>query len=100
MFFSRQELPAQFLARNYRYFVFGASNGMPKHFNSTGETKMQTTNYSHLLNRREAAAYLTISQRKLDSLVDSGEILRVKIGTCVRFDLADLIRFVEERKNA
>ena len=54
---------------------------------------------TNLLTRREAAAYLSISQRKLDALVASGEIERVKIDTCVRFDPTDLDQFIEHRKD-
>lgn len=52
-----------------------------------------------LLTRREAAAYLSISQRKLDALAASREIKRVKIDSCVRFDRGDLDAFVESRKS-
>jgi excisionase family DNA binding protein len=54
----------------------------------------------HLFTRREAAAYLSISQRKLDALAASQKIKRVKIDSCVRFDRGDLDAFVESRKSA
>jgi excisionase family DNA binding protein len=55
---------------------------------------------THLLNRREAAAYLNISQRKLDALAASQAIKRVKIDSCVRFDRGDLDAFIASRKSA
>lgn len=55
---------------------------------------------AHLLNRREAAAYLRISQRKLDALAASNSIQRVKIDACVRFDRQDLDNFIAARKSS
>jgi len=61
---------------------------------------MQTTTTSRLLSRREAAAYLAISPRKLDSLVADGDLPRVKIGSCVRFEQADVEAFIASQKAA
>lgn len=58
------------------------------------------TTTSHLLSRREAAAFLAISPRKLDSLVADGDLPRVKIGSCVRFERADLDAFIAAKKAA
>lgn len=58
------------------------------------------TRTSHLLSRREAAAYLSVSQRKLDQLVADGQLPRVKIGSCVRFEQADLDAFIAAQKAA
>ncbi len=58
---------------------------------------MQTT---PLLTRQEAAAYLVISQRKLDQLVADGDLSRVKIGSCVRFERTDLDAFIAAQKAA
>lgn len=55
---------------------------------------------SHLLNRREAADWLRISQRKLDALAASGRLRRIKIDSSVRFDPADLQAFAESRKTS
>ena len=61
---------------------------------------MQTTDTpTHLLNRREAAFWLRISVRKLDSLAASGELRRIKIDSSVRFDPADLRAFAESHKS-
>lgn len=62
---------------------------------------MPTTTTTHLLSRREAAAYLAISPRKLDQLVADGELTRIKIGSCVRFEkIADLDAFIAAQKSA
>ncbi len=57
-------------------------------------------NSSPLMNRRQGAAYLAISQRKFDQLVASREIARVKFDNCVRFRKGDLDTFIESRKSA
>ena len=59
----------------------------------------QTTPFTkRFLTRREAADYLAISQRKLDQLAASGKLPRVKIDSCVRFDVADLHAFAAAQK--
>jgi excisionase family DNA binding protein len=47
---------------------------------------------------REAAQALRISERKLWGLTASGEIPFVRIGRSIRYDLKDLIRWIDERK--
>jgi len=59
-----------------------------------------TTTLRHLLSRREAAIYLAISPRKLDQLVADGDLPRVKIGSCVRFEHVDLDAFIVAQKSA
>jgi len=61
---------------------------------------MQVTATNHLLSRCEASAYLAISPRKLDQLVADGDLPRVKIGSCVRFEHADLDAFIAAQKAA
>jgi len=51
-----------------------------------------------LLNRKEAAAWLGVSTRKLDALAASGELPRVRIGTAVRFEPQDLNAYAQSRK--
>jgi len=51
-----------------------------------------------LLSRNAAARFLAISVRKLDQLAASGELRRVKIDSCVRFERSDLDAFVSARK--
>ena len=60
--------------------------------------KPETRPDNSFLTRPQGAEYLAISQRKLDQLVASGEIPRVKIGACVRFDRADLQAFANSKK--
>ncbi|QDS97702.1 helix-turn-helix transcriptional regulator [Adhaeretor mobilis] len=56
--------------------------------------------HRRLLTRPGAKAYLAVSQRKLDSLVAAGEIPVIRIGTCVRFDPADLEKCIATWKSA
>jgi excisionase family DNA binding protein len=50
-----------------------------------------------LLKPAQAAEVLAISARKLWSLTASGEIPHVRIGRCVRYNLADLRLYAEAR---
>jgi excisionase family DNA binding protein len=52
-----------------------------------------------LLTRPEAAAYLRLSQRKLDQLAANGRLPRVVIDRAVRFDRNDLDRFIQASKS-
>ena len=51
-----------------------------------------------LLTAKQAAEALAISPRKLWSLTASGEISVVRLGRSVRYDRADLERFIESQK--
>ena len=51
-----------------------------------------------LLTPREAAAYLTISERTLWSMRDRGEVPAVQFGRLVRYDVRDLDRLIESCK--
>lgn len=53
-----------------------------------------------LLDSRHTAELLGICTRKLWSLVDAGEIKAVRIGRAVRFDPADIRRFIDASKGA
>lgn len=80
--------------------VVEATMCLPEHLHSIGEKTMQTkTTPSYLLTRREAAVYLNVSQRTLDQLVADG-LPRVKIGSCVRLERADLDAFIAAQKAA
>lgn len=60
---------------------------------------MQTETYiNQLLRPREAAEWLQVSERTLWTLTQKGEITSIRIGRSVRYDLGDLIEFVESRK--
>jgi excisionase family DNA binding protein len=52
-----------------------------------------------LLRPREAAAWLKISERSLWSLTQRGELPAVRIGRSVRYDMANLVAFVEAHKH-
>ncbi len=59
-----------------------------------------TTSLTQLFTRRGASSFLAISPRKLDQLVADGDLPRVKIGSCVRFEQADLDAFIAANKSA
>ncbi|MDI6450524.1 helix-turn-helix domain-containing protein [Anaerobaca lacustris] len=48
-----------------------------------------------LLNTRQTARLLNISERTVFALVKNGDIPFVKIGRCLRFSMSDLEAFVE-----
>jgi len=52
-----------------------------------------------VLNRHEAAAALRISIRKLDYLIERGEIAPFRIGSRALFPWTELLRFVESRSS-
>ena len=51
-----------------------------------------------LVTAREAADLLAISTRTLWTLTNVGDIPVVRIGRCVRYDVADLQAWIESRK--
>ena len=51
-----------------------------------------------LVNSREAAERLGICERTVWALQKAGELLSIRIGRCVRFDLDDLCRWVDARR--
>ena len=51
-----------------------------------------------LLTSRQVAQALQISERKLWSMKASGEIPHVLLGRSVRYPVADLQRWIDERK--
>jgi excisionase family DNA binding protein len=51
-----------------------------------------------LVSSHEAAKRLGICERTVWTLQNSGELPSVRIGRCIRFDLDDLCRWVEDRK--
>ncbi len=50
-----------------------------------------------LLNSRQAAEELSISERKLWSLTASGDIPHIRIGRAVRYPADDLHHWIKER---
>jgi len=57
-----------------------------------------TVENTRLLTVKDAAAYLAISERKLWSMTNSGEIPVVRLGRAVRYDLNDLDSFIQKAK--
>ncbi len=53
-----------------------------------------------LLNLPEAARALGISPRAFHDLAKSGQIRRILIGRSVRYDLRDLMAFIDAKKGA
>jgi len=63
------------------------------------ETEMNTPEKEPLLlTPLETAKQLSISPRKLFSLTAAGEIACVRLGRAVRYDLVDLRRLIDEKK--
>lgn len=52
-----------------------------------------------VLGRRDGAAYLALSVRKLDSLVEQGRIKRIKIDAKTVFAVEELNRFLKEQES-
>ena len=53
-----------------------------------------------LLKVRDAARTLTLSERKLWALTNSGDVPCVRIGRAVRYSPADLVNWIDEKKNS
>ncbi|MBC8379676.1 MAG: helix-turn-helix domain-containing protein [Planctomycetes bacterium] len=53
---------------------------------------------SRLLKSREAAKYLCVSEKTLWNLTNAGEIIVVRMGRLIRYDPADLDKFIEKSK--
>lgn len=52
-----------------------------------------------LLTSEQTRAMLNVSARTLFTLADTGQIQRVHIGRSVRFDIADVQKFIADRKS-
>ena len=63
-------------------------------------TENAHTKLALLMTPAEASAALAISPRKLWALNASGEIPHVRISRCVRYSVADLQSWIEDRKKA
>jgi len=61
---------------------------------------MNDTITPRLLTVRQTAAYLAISDRKLWQLTQENRLPAVKIGRCIRYDIADLDSFIVAAKGA
>mgnify|MGYP000856839459 CR=1 FL=1 len=50
-----------------------------------------------LLSKADVAEIYSVSQRTIDRLAARGKLPRVKIGGCVRFRLADVVKLMESK---
>jgi excisionase family DNA binding protein len=57
-----------------------------------------TIETTRLMTVKEAAKYLCISERKLWSMTQAGEITAVRFGRTVRYDIKDLENFIQRAK--
>jgi len=62
------------------------------------ETQVTTTRPAQLVNVSEAAQFLAVSPSTLYGWVWQRRISFIKVGRAVRFDMADLERFVAENR--
>lgn len=51
-----------------------------------------------LVDRRETARLLDLSERTVSTLTASGEIPHIRIRRCVRYSIADLQQFIASRR--
>jgi excisionase family DNA binding protein len=58
----------------------------------------KNTQTTRLLTVKDAANYLAISERKLWSMTQTGEIPAVRLGRAVRYDINDLDSFIQRAK--
>jgi excisionase family DNA binding protein len=65
---------------------------------ATSPTRREAAEVLRLLTTDQAAEALGIGRRTLQERVEAREIACIKIGRAVRFDPADLRRFVEGRR--
>lgn len=65
---------------------------------ATSPTRREAAEALHLLTTNEAADALGIGRRTLQERVEAREIACIKIGRSIRFDPADLRRFVDARR--
>ena len=60
--------------------------------------KDKQKNPALLLDPREAAHLLAISERKLWGMTANHEIPHIRLGRCLRFSVKDLERWIDEHK--
>ncbi len=65
---------------------------------TTSTTRREAAETSTLLNTIEAAAEIRISKRALQELVADRKIGFIKFGRNIRFDRADIARFIESHR--
>lgn len=62
------------------------------------EKSLITSPVLRLLKAKEAAEALAISERKLWTMTDEGEIPHIRLGRSVRYPVAELQRWIEENQ--
>ena len=65
---------------------------------TTSTTRREAAEASALLNTIEAAAEINISKRGLQDLVADRKIGYIKFGRNIRFDRADIAKFIEAHR--
>ncbi len=65
---------------------------------TTSPTRREAAEASALLNTIEAAAELRVSKRGLQELVADRKIGFIKFGRNIRFDRADIAKFIESHR--
>ncbi len=65
---------------------------------TTSPTRREAAEASALLNTIEAAAEINISKRGLQDLVADRKIGYIKFGRNIRFDRADIAKFIESHR--
>ena len=65
---------------------------------TTSPTRREAAEASALLNTIETAAAMNISKRALQDLAYDRKIGFIKIGRSIRFDRADIARFIESHR--
>ena len=59
---------------------------------------LQEASSENLLNKRDAAKVLRVSERTVDNWVKNGRLPHVKLGFLVRFIPHDLAKFIESQR--
>ena len=71
-----------------------------KDFRNMFQTRTEQTVEPMLLTVRQAAKVLSVSERTLFTLTQDGQIRAVRFGRSVRYDPADLRRWIESAKDS
>ena len=58
---------------------------------------MNVNQRNKLLSKADVAEIYSVSQRTIDRLAACGKLPRVKIGGCVRFRFADVVKLMEAK---
>jgi predicted DNA-binding transcriptional regulator AlpA len=60
-----------------------------------GKTEGKNYGSQRLLDTKEAAEFLQVSERHLWTISETGLIPRIKMGRCVRYKMDDLVRYID-----